>query len=391
MSNLNEDASVIQYVNQILIDAIHRGASDVHFEPFEHEFRIRYRQDGLLKAVATPPAHIATRISARLKVMSNLDISERRIPQDGRFKLLLTNTHPIDFRVSTCPTLAGEKIVVRVLDPTTTTLTIASLGFSAIQESHFLKAIERPQGLVLVTGPTGSGKTVTLYSALNHLNSIDKNICTVEDPIEIKMPGINQVNINPKAGLGFSEALRSFLRQDPDVIMVGEIRDLETADIAIKAAQTGHLVLSTLHTNSATDTLSRLMNMGIASFNIASSVSLVIAQRLVRQLCEHCKIQSETLSANHLIDLGFSDTQAKRMIPFKAIGCSHCSQGYRGRIALFELLPMSTQLSEIILSNNSHRDILNYAKESRMRSLYQSGLDKVADGTTSLEEINRIC
>lgn len=390
MSNLNEDATVIQYVNQILIDAIQRRVSDIHFEPFEQEYRIRYRQDGLLNKVASPPMHLAGRIAARLKIMSNLDISERRIPQDGRFKMALTTALPIDFRISSCPTLGGEKIVVRILDPNTTNLDITTLGLNSVQYAQFLKSIQQAQGLILVTGPTGSGKTVTLYSAIHYLNTIDKNICAVEDPVEIKLFGINQVNINPKAGLGFSEVLRSFLRQDPDVIMLGEIRDLETADIAVKASQTGHLVLSTLHTNSAASTLTRLVNIGIPSFNIASSVSLIIAQRLVRRLCESCKQVRDDLTVQDRIEIGFNQIDAQTVKLYKAVGCTQCSQGYLGRIAVFEVLSISKQIAHMIVTKHHALDILKQAQQEGMRTLYQSGLDKIASAQTTLEEINRM-
>lgn len=386
----NDDAPVVKFVNRILVDAIKKGASDIHFEPYEQEYRIRYRQDGLLYEVAKPPVNLATRIAARLKIMSSLDISERRIPQDGRFKMRLSRTRAIDFRVSSCPTTAGEKIVMRILDPGATKLGIEALGFSTIQKEHFLRAINRPQGMILVTGPTGSGKTVTLYTALNILNTIEKNISTAEDPVEIKVPGINQVNINPKAGLTFSGTLRSFLRQDPDIIMVGEIRDLETAEIAVKAAQTGHLVLSTLHTNSAAETLTRLINMGVPSFNIASSVSIIIAQRLVRRLCEACKAIRDDMPPQSLIELGFNEKDAKSIKPFKAIGCNQCASGYRGRIGLFEVLPMSKKIGEMIMSGCTSLDILKQAQQEGMLTIYQTGLEKIKEGITTIEEVNRV-
>ncbi len=385
-----EDAPVVKFINQILVEAIQNGSSDIHFEPYEHEFRIRYRQDGILFTVTTPPLKLASRIAARIKIMSNLDISERRIPQDGRFKLTLSKNRAIDFRVSTCPTIAGEKIVMRILDPGATKLGVESLGFSAKQEELFLSAINRPQGMILVTGPTGSGKTVTLYTALNVLNTVDSNISTAEDPVEIKVSGINQVNINPKAGLTFSSVLRSFLRQDPDIIMVGEVRDLETAEIAIKAAQTGHLVLSTLHTNSASETLTRLVNMGIPSFNIASSVSLIIAQRLVRKLCENCKAIRDDTTTNSLIELGFDEYSAKNSVLYQAIGCKQCTNGYHGRIGLFEVMPMTKSLGKIIMSGGNSLDILKQAQSEGMQSIYQTGLEKVKAGLTTLEELNRV-
>ena len=386
----SEDAPVVKFVNRILVDAIKKGVSDIHFEPYEREYRIRYRQDGLLNEVASPPVNLAGRISARLKVMSSLDISERRTPQDGRFKMKLSRTRSIDFRVSTCPTVAGEKIVMRILDPGIAKLGIEALGFSPAQKTHFLRAIGRPQGMILVTGPTGSGKTVTLYTALNILNTIEKNICTAEDPVEIKVPGINQVNINLKAGLTFSGTLRSFLRQDPDIIMVGEIRDLETAEIAVKAAQTGHLVLSTLHTNSAAETLTRLVNMGIPSFNIASSVSLIIAQRLVRRLCDQCKSVRDDVTVQSLIELGFPEDSAKTMKTYKANGCNQCSNGYRGRIGLFEVLPMSKEIGQMIMSGGTSLDILKQAQINGMLTVYQAGLEKIKEGITTIEEVNRV-
>jgi len=389
-STSNDDAPVVKFVNRILIDAIKKGVSDIHFEPYEREYRIRYRQDGLLNEIASPPAGLSARIAARVKVMSSLDISERRVPQDGRFKMKLSQTRSIDFRVSSCPTVAGEKIVMRILDPGSTKLGIESLGFSPVQKEHFLHAIGRPQGMILVTGPTGSGKTVTLYTALNILNTIENNISTAEDPVEIKVSGINQVNINPKAGLTFSGTLRAFLRQDPDIIMVGEVRDLETAEIAVKASQTGHLVLSTLHTNSAAETLTRLVNMGVPSFNIASSVSLIIAQRLVRKLCEHCKVVRDDITEASLIELGFAETEAKTLRPFKAVGCNQCTNGYRGRIGLFEVMPMSKALGQMIMSGGTSLDILKQAQLEGMLTVYQAGLEKIKEGITTIEEVNRV-
>ncbi len=386
----SEDAPVVKFVNRILVEAIKKGASDIHFEPYEREYRIRYRQDGLLNEVASPPISLSSPIAARIKIMSNLDISERRVPQDGRFKMRLSRSRSIDFRVSTCPTVAGEKVVMRILDPGSIKLGIESLGFSALQRQHFLHSINRPQGMILVTGPTGSGKTVTLYTALNILNTIESNISTAEDPVEIKVPGINQVNINTKAGLTFSHVLRSFLRQDPDIIMVGEIRDLETAEIAVKAAQTGHLVLSTLHTNSASETLTRLVNMGIPSFNIASSVSLIIAQRLVRKLCESCKKIREDVTVNSLIELGFNEEDAKTMQIYQACGCSACTNGFRGRIGLFEVMSMSKELGRIIMSGGNSLDILEQAELEGMLTVYKAGLQKIKEGITTIEEVNRV-
>lgn len=389
-SSVTDDAPIVKFVNKILLEAIKQGASDIHFEPYEKDYRIRYRQDGILHEVATPPASLSSRITARIKVMSNLDISERRVPQDGGFKMKISKTRSIDFRVSTCPTSSGEKVVMRVLDPGSAKLGIEALGFSPVQKNLFVKAIERPQGMILVTGPTGSGKTVSLYTALNILNTKEVNISTAEDPVEIKVPGINQVNINIKAGLTFSGALRSFLRQDPDIIMVGEIRDLETAEIAVKAAQTGHLVLSTLHTNSAAETLNRLVNMGIPTFNIASSVTIIIAQRLARKLCENCKEVREDYTNLGLIELGFNESDLTDIKMYKAIGCAQCTNGYRGRIGLFEVLPMTKALGQLIMSGGNSLDILKIAQSEGMLTIYQSGLDKVRLGITSIEEINRV-
>ncbi|KTD54376.1 pilus assembly protein PilB [Legionella sainthelensi] len=388
--SITEDAPIVKFVNKILLDAIKQGASDIHFEPYDKEYRIRYRQDGILHEIATPPARLAARITARIKIMSCLDISERRIPQDGAFKMKLSKSRTIDFRVSTCPTIAGEKVVTRILDPGSVKLGIEALGFSPLQREHFVHAIQCPQGMILVTGPTGSGKTVTLYTALNILNTKEVNISTAEDPVEIKMPGINQVNINPKAGLTFSNALRSFLRQDPDIIMVGEIRDLETAEIAVKASQTGHLVLSTLHTNSASETLNRLVNMGIPTFNITSSVTLIIAQRLARKLCEHCKILRDDFTKSGLLELGFTEADVQEIKLYKAVGCNKCSGGYRGRIGLFEVLPMTKTIGQLIMSGGNALDILKAAQDEGMLTIYQSGLEKIKHGITTIEEVNRV-
>lgn len=389
-ASVKDDAPIVKFVNKILLEAIKKGASDIHFEPYEREYRIRYRQDGILHEVATPPASLASRITARIKVMSSLDISERRVPQDGGFKLKISKNRSIDFRVSTCPTAGGEKVVMRVLDPSSAKLGIEALGFSPLQKALFVKAIERPQGMILVTGPTGSGKTVSLYTALNLLNTSEVNISTAEDPVEIKVPGINQVNINPKAGLTFSGALRSFLRQDPDIIMVGEIRDFETAEIAVKAAQTGHLVLSTLHTNSAAETLNRLVNMGIPTFNIASSVTLIIAQRLARKLCDHCKSLRDDFTTQGLLELGFSNTDIEGIRLYKSIGCEQCTNGYKGRVGLFEVLPMTKELGQLIMSGGNSLDILKMAEEGGMLTIYQSGLVKAKEGVTTIEEVNRV-
>lgn len=389
-ASASDDAPVVKFVNKILLEAIKTGVSDIHFEPYEREYRIRYRQDGILHEVANPPASLSSRITARIKVMSNLDISERRVPQDGRFKMKISKNRAIDFRVSTCPTVGGEKVVMRILDPGSTKLGIEALGFSEFQRVHFVKAISRPQGMILVTGPTGSGKTVTLYTALNILNTTESNISTAEDPVEIKVPGINQVNINPKAGLTFSDTLRSFLRQDPDIIMVGEIRDLETAEIAVKAAQTGHLVLSTLHTNSAAETLTRLVNMGVPSFNIASSVSIIIAQRLARKLCTQCKAVRDDYTKQGLLELGFKEEELQGLELYKAVGCNQCNNGYKGRVGLFEVLPMSKAIGQLIMSGGNSLDILKQAEIEGMLTIYQSGLLKVKEGITTIEEVNRV-
>jgi len=389
-SSVTDDAPIVKFVNKILLDAIKQGTSDIHFEPYEKEYRIRYRQDGILHEVATPPVSLSSRITARIKVMSNLDISERRIPQDGGFKMKISKSRSIDFRVSTCPTYAGEKVVMRILDPSAAKLGIEALGFSPVQRAHFIKAIERPQGMILVTGPTGSGKTVSLYTALNMLNTTEVNISTAEDPVEIKVTGINQVNVNPKAGLTFSGALRSFLRQDPDIIMVGEIRDFETAEIAVKAAQTGHLVLSTLHTNSAAETLNRLVNMGIPTFNIASSVTIIIAQRLARRLCENCKVLRDDFTNLGLLELGFSDEDVVDIKPYKAVGCNQCTHGYRGRVGLYEVLPMTKPLGQLIMSGGNSLEILKVAQAEGMITIYQAGLEKVKMGITTIEEVNRV-
>ena len=354
-------------------------------------FRARFRLDGILKEVAHPPANLASRIISRLKVMSRLDISERRIPQDGRFNIKLTRNRSIDFRISTCPTVGGEKVVMRILDPATTKIGIDALGFAPHQKEKFLKAINKPQGMVLVTGPTGSGKTVTMYTALNILNNAERNISTAEDPVEIKVEGINQVHINPKTGLTFSSALRAFLRQDPDIIMVGEMRDLETAEIGVKAAQTGHLVLSTLHTNSAPETLTRLANMGVPPFNIATSVSLIIAQRLARKLCEQCKVQ-EDIPHETLLEEGFD---SQNMFELKIFGpnpkgCDHCNKGYKGRVGLYEVLVVSKKIEQLIMSGGTSIDMASAAKAEGMVTLRESCLEKVKAGITSLEERNRV-
>lgn len=385
-----DDTPIVRFVNKVLIDAINRGASDIHFEPYEKFYRVRLRQDGILVEFTTPPVNLGNRLASRLKVMSRLDISERRIPQDGRFKMKLSKNREIDFRVSTCPTLFGEKIVMRILDPSSAKIGIEELGFEERQKSDFLKAITRPQGMVLVTGPTGSGKTVTLYTALNILNNIDVNISTAEDPVEINLPGVNQVNVNPKAGLTFSGALRAFLRQDPDIIMVGEIRDLETAEIAIKASQTGHMVLSTLHTNNAPETLNRLINMGVESFNIATSVSLIVAQRLARRLCESCK-RATTYPKEALIEFGFSSEEiTPDFVVYEPVGCDQCNSGYKGRVGLYEVMPVTESIANVIMEGGNAFTIADQAKKEGIVFLYRAGLNKVKLGITSLEEVNSV-
>ncbi|WP_018692079.1 type IV-A pilus assembly ATPase PilB [Algicola sagamiensis] len=385
----SDDAPIVVYINKVLIDAIRKGASDLHFEPYEKSYRIRFRIDGVLHEIASPPVQLSQRISARLKVMSRLDIAERRIPQDGRIKLKLSAKKAIDFRVSTCPTLWGEKIVMRILDSSSAMLGIDILGYEAVQKDLYMDALHQPQGMILVTGPTGSGKTVSLYTGLNILNTPERNISTAEDPVEIQLPGINQVQMNPRAGLDFSAALKSFLRQDPDIIMVGEIRDLETAEIAIKAAQTGHLVLSTLHTNSAPETLTRLMNMGVPSYNISSSVSLIIAQRLARRLCGKCKAPEE-ISRETLIDTGYKEEEVDSLTLYKPVGCEHCTDGYKGRLGIYEVMKISPTIAKIIMDNGTSLDIAEQAQKEGVNNIRQSGLKKAADGLTSLAEVNRV-
>ena len=388
-ANSADDAPVVKFVNKVLVDAIKRGASDIHFEPYETDYRVRFRMDGMLRAVAAPPAKLSPRISSRLKVMSGLDIAEKRVPQDGRIKLNLSKTKSIDFRVSTCPTLFGEKIVLRILDAAAAKMGIEKLGYEDDQKKLFLDAIEKPYGMVLVTGPTGSGKTVSLYTALNILNTEGRNISTVEDPVEIRLAGVNQVQQNVKRGMTFAAALRSFLRQDPDVIMVGEIRDLETAEIAIKAAQTGHMVLSTLHTNDASQTIARLMNMGIAPYNITSSVTLVIAQRLARRLHE-CKKPLQ-LPAAALLAEGFSQADIDGGLQiFDAVGCSGCNDGYKGRTGIYQVMPMNEDIQRIILAGGSAMQIADQARLDGIRDLRASALMKVKQGVLSLAEINRV-
>ena len=384
-----DDAPIVRFVNKILLDSIKLGVSDIHIEPFENQCRIRFRHDGILSAVSNPPINIANRIISRIKVMAKMDIAERRIPQDGRIKLPLSKTQAIDFRVNTCPTLFGEKVVLRILDPNSAQLGIEKLGLEPIQQQHFLNAIHKPYGMVLVTGPTGSGKTVTLYSGLNILNSIERNISTAENPVEISVEGINQVNVNPKAGLTFAEALRAFLRQDPDIIMVGEIRDLETANIAIKAAQTGHLVLSTLHTNDAPQTINRLLQMGIEAFNIASSINLIVAQRLARRLCGFCKQVANYPEAVWL-NAGFSQAEIGQLTLYEAGGCEHCNHGYKGRIGIYQVLPISEAMRGLILNGGNALAMAEQAKREGIADLRRAGLLKVRQGITSLAEIDRV-
>ncbi|HIE56221.1 MAG TPA: type IV-A pilus assembly ATPase PilB, partial [Chromatiaceae bacterium] len=386
-----DEAPVVRFVNKILLDAINDGVSDIHFEPYEKSYRIRYRQDGMLYEKATPPVNIAQRLSSRLKVMARLNIAERRVPQDGRIKLKISRNQAIDFRVNTCPTVYGEKVVLRILDSSAAQVGIDALGFEGDQKELFLKAIHRPYGMILVTGPTGSGKTVSLYTALNILNTPEVNISTAEDPVEIQVDGINQVNINTATGLDFASALRAFLRQDPDIIMVGEIRDLETGEIAVKAAQTGHLVLSTLHTNDAPQTLTRLANMGIPPYNIASSVNLIMAQRLARRLCEHCKVP-EDLPRTALLEEGFSEAEVTAGLTiYKAAGCNKCTNGYKGRVGVFEILPVTDGIGQLIMEEGNAIQLKELAlKEGYYYDLRTAGLKKVKAGITSLGEINRI-
>ena len=385
-----EDAPIVRFVNKVMLDAIKRGASDIHFEPYERSYRIRFRLDGVLKEVATPPVQLAIKLAARLKVMSRLDIAERRVPQDGRIKMRISKNRAIDFRLSTCPTLFGEKIVMRILDSSSATLGIDSLGYEPFQKKLYMEALAKPHGMILVTGPTGSGKTVSLYTGLNILNTEDTNISTAEDPVEIMLPGINQVNINPKVGLTFAGALRAFLRQDPDVIMVGEIRDLETAEIALKAAQTGHLVLSTLHTNDAPKTLTRLVDMGVKPYAIATSVSLIIAQRLARRLCNNCKAKLD-IPDEALRKEGFTpDEIATGLQIFGPVGCTQCTDGYKGRTGIYEVMPVSEEIGRIIMTGGSVLDIKEQAQREGVWGLRQSALSKVKMGITSLDEINRV-
>ncbi len=385
-----EDAPVVRFVNKVLLDAIKRGASDVHFEPYEKIFRVRTRLDGILSEVATPPVILANKVCARLKVMSRMDIAERRVPQDGRIKMRLSKNRAIDFRVNTCPTLFGEKIVLRILDPSSAKLGIEMLGYEDHQRLLYEKHLAKPYGMILVTGPTGSGKTVSLYTGLNLLNTVDRNISTAEDPAEINLPGINQVNVNPKVGLTFASALKAFLRQDPDVIMVGEIRDLETAEIAIKAAQTGHLVLSTLHTNDAPKTLTRMVDMGVKPYAIATSISLIIAQRLARRLCDNCK-EIKEIPREALEKEGFSAEELEAGVTiFGPKGCKACNEGYKGRLGIFQVMEVSEAMGRIIMEGGNAIQIAEQASQEGVIDLRQAGLNKVKDGVTSLEEVNRV-
>ena len=383
------DAPVVKFVNKILLDAIKKGASDLHFEPYEKRYRIRFRTDGVLKEVASPPIQLAGKLAARIKVMSRMDISERRVPQDGRIKLKISKNKAIDFRVSTCPTLFGEKTVMRILDPSSASLGIDALGYEPEQKKLYMDNLAKPYGMILVTGPTGSGKTVSLYTGLNILNTEERNISTAEDPVEINLEGINQVNVNDKVGLTFSAALKAFLRQDPDIIMVGEIRDITTAEIAIKAAQTGHMVMSTLHTNDAPQTLARLVNIGVAPYNIANSVNLIIAQRLARRLCKHCKVV-EDVPQEALIKEGFPEDKVNGLKIYKAVGCDQCNEGYKGRVGIYQVLPISEDMGKIIMKGGNAFDMAEQAQKEGHNDLRQSAILKVIEGVTSLEEINRV-
>jgi len=385
-----DDTPVVRFVNKVLLDAINKGASDIHFEPYEKSYRVRLRMDGVLIEVASPPVNLGSRLAARLKVMSRLDISERRIPQDGRMKMTLSKNRSIDFRVNTCPTLFGEKIVMRILDSSSAKLGIEALGYEDEQRALYEENLLKPYGMILVTGPTGSGKTVSLYTGLNILNTEDRNISTAEDPVEINLTGVNQVNVNNKVGFTFASALRAFLRQDPDIIMVGEIRDLETAEIAIKAAQTGHLVLSTLHTNDAPQTLTRLANMGVPAYNIASSVSLIIAQRLARRLCPQCK-KAHDIPNEALLEEGFTEEEIKNGLKiFGPVGCDQCSNGYKGRVGIYQVMGISEDMGRIIMEGGNAIQLADQASKEGIADLRKSGLKKVKDGTTSIEEINRV-
>ncbi|WP_286805851.1 type IV-A pilus assembly ATPase PilB [Marinimicrobium sp. UBA4209] len=387
-----DEAPIVRFINKILLDAIKGGASDIHFEPYEKAYRVRFRTDGILQEVAKPPINLATRLAARLKVMSQMDISERRVPQDGRIKMKISKSRAIDFRVNTLPTLFGEKVVLRILDPSSAKMGIDALGYEDYQKQLYMDALAQPQGMILVTGPTGSGKTVSLYTGLNILNTSERNISTAEDPVEINLEGINQVQVNTRVGLTFAESLRSFLRQDPDVVMVGEIRDLETAEIAIKAAQTGHLVLSTLHTNSAPETLTRLLNMGVPAFNVATSVSLIIAQRLARRLCKSCKKPATDIPDAVLSEEGFDEIGIPRseLELYHPVGCAQCTNGYKGRVGVYEVVRITPTIASLIMEGGNSLQIAKAAREAGFNNLRISALRKAAQGLTSLEEANRV-
>ncbi len=385
-----DETPIVRFVNKVLLDAIKQGASDIHFEPYEKNYRVRFRTDGVLQEVVKPPRNLSSRLAARLKVMSQMDISERRVPQDGRIQMKLSRNRAIDFRVNTLPTLYGEKIVLRILDPSSAQMGIDALGYEPDQKEMYLKVLQQPQGMILVTGPTGSGKTVSLYTGLNILNTPERNISTAEDPVEINIEGINQVHVNPKVGLDFAQALRSFLRQDPDIIMVGEVRDLETAEIAIKAAQTGHLVLSTLHTNSAAETLTRLLNMGVPAFNVASSVDLIIAQRLARRLCAYCSLPMDDVPRETLLKEGFTEEMLVDADIKRPVGCGECNNGYKGRVGIYEVVKITPTIARIIMEEGNSLQIADQARLEGFADLRTSALRKVAQGVTSLEEANRI-
>lgn len=389
LADLADETPIVRFVNKVLLDAIRNAASDIHFEPYEKTYRIRARSDGILREVAKPPLHLAARIASRLKVMAQMDISERRLPQDGRIKMKLSPTRSIDFRANTLPTLWGEKLVLRILDASNAQMGIDALGYEEAQRKLYLQNLHKSQGMILVTGPTGSGKTVSLYSGLSILNTAQRNISTAEDPVEINLDGVNQVAVNARIGLSFATALRAFLRQDPDIIMVGEIRDLETAEIAIKASQTGHLVLSTLHTNNAAETLTRLRNMGVPSYNLASSVSLIIAQRLCRRLCSRCKA-ALNLPESALLEAGFHKDQVQGLTLYKPVGCAACTEGYKGRVGIYEVVPITDGLARIIMNEGNSLTIADHAQKEGFNTLRQSALLKVAGGLTSLDEANRV-
>jgi type IV pilus assembly protein PilB len=384
-----DETPIVRFVNKVLVDAIKSGASDIHFEPYEKSYRVRFRTDGILQEVTRPPMNLSGRLAARLKVMSQMDISERRVPQDGRIKMKLSKNRAIDFRVNTLPTLFGEKVVLRILDPSSAQMGIDALGYEPDQKEMYMHALQQPQGMILVTGPTGSGKTVSLYTGLNILNEPEVNISTAEDPVEINLEGINQCHVNPKVGLTFAEALRSFLRQDPDIIMVGEIRDLETAEISIKAAQTGHMVMSTLHTNSASETISRLLNMGVPAFNVATSVSLIIAQRLARRLCPHCSEPAD-IPKETLLNEGFTEADLEQATIMKAVGCDKCSNGSKGRVGIYEVVRITDEIARIIMENGNAIEIADKARAAGFNDLRRSALLKAAQGLISLEEVNRV-